>query len=54
MHTINLQAEYDFAREDHVFGPRVAVYYNMVVGGKRIFVTDVGGANFGLELAWDI
>ncbi len=54
MHTINFYAEYDFAHEDKVVGPRVAAYYNMVVGGKRIFTTGVGGANFGLELAWDL
>jgi len=54
MHTLNFQFEYDFAHEDRVFGPRISAYYNMIVGGKRIFTTDVGGANIGLELAWDL
>ena len=54
IHTLNFWAEYDFAQEDKVFGPRIAAYYNLLVGGKRIFTTGMGGGNFGIELAWDI
>ena len=54
MHTLNFIIEYDFAQEDKVVGPRLAAFYNLVVGGKRIFTTGIGGGNVGIELAWDI
>lgn len=54
MSTINVQVEYDFSQENRVFGPRIAAYYNIVVGGKRVIETNIGGANVGLEFAWDI
>ncbi len=53
MHTINMKAEYDFAREGKMFGPRVAFYYNRPVGGKRYFTTGIIGGEAGLEIAWD-
>jgi len=54
MHTINFLAEYDFSRENHAFGPRVGIFYNVVVGGRRIFATGMGGANFGFEVSWNL
>ena len=54
MHTINLKAEYDFAREGKMFGPRVAFYYNRPVGGKRYFTTGIIGGNLGLDIGWDM
>ncbi len=54
MHTVNFFVEYDFSQENKIVGPRIAGYYNWVVGGERIFTTNVGGANFGVEFAWDL
>ena len=54
MHTINFLAEYDFSRENRKFGPRLGIFYNLVAGGRRIFATDMGGANFGFEVSWDL
>jgi hypothetical protein len=51
MHTLNFLVEYDFTKEDYKFGPRVGAFYNLQIGGKRIFKTSVGGASFGLEIA---
>lgn len=53
MSTINLWFEYDFATDRSVIGPRVAFYYNWVVGGKRIFLTNIGGGNLGMDIRWD-
>lgn len=54
MHTINIILEYDFAKKNTQFAPRIGVVYNRPVGGKRIFLTDTGGGFFGLDIAWDI
>lgn len=51
MHTLNFMAEYDFTKENAKFGPRVGVFYNLEVGGKRVFNTSVGGLSCGLDIA---
>lgn len=53
MHTLHFALEYDFTKEDANFGPRIAVFYNHQVGGKRIFKTNMVGGNAGIEIAWD-
>ncbi len=53
MHTVHLWFEYDFTKEDAHIGPRVALFYNHQVGGKRIFKTNMVGGSFGLDIAWD-
>lgn len=52
MHTLNFIFEYDFSTEKSIIGPRISAYYNLVVGGKRIFTTGVGGGNVGIDIAW--
>ncbi len=54
MHTINLWLEYDFSRENSVVGPRISLFYNRPLGGKRVYTTDTFGANFGVDFAWDL
>ncbi len=54
MHTLNFMLEYDFSKEYCVVGPRISAYYNYIAGGKRIFLTNMGGGNFGIDFAWDI
>ncbi len=54
MHTINFWLEYDFTKENSLFGPRVSFYYNRPVSGKRVFATGILGGNFGVDIAWDL
>lgn len=49
MHTLNLMAEYDFATHQCPWLPHIGGFYNIVVGGKRIFNTNVGGFQAGLS-----
>ncbi len=51
MHVINFLAEWDFARYDRPWLPRVGGFFNLIVGGKRIFNTNVGGISFGIDVA---
>ena len=53
MHTINILADWDFATYDHPWYPHVGGFYNIVVGGKRIFNTNMIGFEFGLNIACD-
>ncbi len=54
MHTLNFVLEYDFSHEKSIIGPRMSIYYNLPVGGKRIFMTAIGGGNIGIDIAWDL
>lgn len=51
MHTIHLSAEYDFTKENYLFGPRLSLFANIPISGRRIFKTSVTGLSFGLEIA---
>lgn len=51
MHTINFIAEYDFATYDCPWYPRVGGFFNLIVGGERIFNTNVGGFQIGFDFA---
>ena len=53
MHVINFLAEWDFARYDCPWLPRVGGFFNLIVGGERIFNTNVGGISFGIDVAAD-
>lgn len=53
MQTFNILAEYDFSNINcSRFTPRVGLFYNAVVGGQRIFTTNVGGMTAGLDISW--
>lgn len=52
MHTIHLIAEWDFLKEKCFWGPRLGVFGNIIVGGQRIFNTDMGGGMLGIDLVW--
>lgn len=51
MHTLNFIAEYDFTKENATFGPRIGLFYNLEVGGKRVFNTSMVGGSFGVDVA---
>ncbi|GMU19632.1 MAG: hypothetical protein AMXMBFR12_08240 [Candidatus Babeliales bacterium] len=48
MHTLNFLLSYDFATYQQPYLPEIGFFYNLVVGGKRIFNTDMGGLTFGI------
>lgn len=52
MHTIHLWGEYDFTQDDACGGMRIALFYNHQIGGKRVFKTDVGGGDIGVDFTW--
>lgn len=54
MHTLQLYAEYDFAKQDSKVGTRIGIFYNYQLGGTRVFKTNMGGGAFGLDVAWDL
>ena len=49
MHTIHAAAEYDFSRKHWIVGPRIAVFYDAQIAGKRIFKMNMTGAAFGID-----
>lgn len=51
MHTLNFLASYDFATYQKPYLPEVGFYYNLIVGGKNIFNTDMGGLSLGVNIA---
>jgi hypothetical protein len=52
MNTFHLFIEYDFNRENYMFGPRVGFIYNVVLRGSNIFNNNIVGGTFGLDIAW--
>ncbi len=52
MHTINFIGEYDFTKEGHKIGPRLSIFYNVQVGGKQTFDTNIFGGTFGIDIDW--
>lgn len=53
MHTINFIAEWDFATYECPWMPRYGAFFNLIVGGRRIFNTHVGGFQIGVDFACD-
>ena len=52
MHTLNFLAEYDFCNAMNGWGIRLGVFYNTIVGGKRIFDTGMPGFSTGIDVSW--
>ena len=52
-HIIHLSADYDFAKEGRCINPRIGLFYNRPVAGKRIFATDTIGGNVGVNITWE-
>lgn len=52
MHVMHWIIEYDFAKNHSDIGPRVSLFYNWIVGGKRIFDTSVVAADVGIDVSW--
>lgn len=54
MHTIHVFTELDLARESHRWYPRISFFYNNPVAGKRIANLAMGGADFGIDITWQL
>lgn len=52
MQVLHFNAEYDFAKKPTDVGLRLGLFYNYIVGGKRIFNTSMADGYFGLDLVW--
>jgi len=52
-HTLHFMIEYDFTKEESKVGPRVGLFFDYLVGGKRVFKTSMIGLGFGLEIMWN-
>lgn len=48
MHTLQFLVSYDFATYAQPHLPEIGFFYNLVVGGKRIFNTDMTGLSYGI------
>ncbi len=52
MHTFHVSAEYDFADSLVDLGPRIGIWFNIIIGGRRIFNAHLFDSLFGLECLW--
>lgn len=53
MHTLHLLAEYEFTLEQYDSTARIGAFYNLNVGGERIFKTHTYGGLFGIDMGWE-
>jgi len=51
MHTMHFGLEFDLAHEGNRFSPRIGLFYNWQVAGKRVFKTNMVGATVGFDFA---
>lgn len=51
MHTLHFLVEYDIATDSRLT-PRIGAFYNLQVGGTRVFKLSTGGGTFGFDLSW--
>lgn len=52
MHSMQFGLEYDCATKLSDIGPRLGLFYNHVIDGKRIFNADLKYAYIGFDVAW--
>jgi hypothetical protein len=52
MHTLHFMLDYDFTKKHSVYGPHIGFFYNIQVGGERVFETNMGGGNIGVDFGW--
>ena len=52
MHTINFGLDWDFTDYNKPNLPHMGIFYNVIVGGKRIFATNMAGFETGLYFCW--
>lgn len=52
MNTINIIGEYDFATYENPNRPKIELFCDFAVNGKRIFRTDIFGFGFNIDYCW--
>lgn len=52
MHTLNFLAEFDFTYNENYIAPKIGIFFNKVLSGRRILLTNIKGGSIGLEFAW--
>lgn len=52
METFHVLFEYDFGHWYPRYTPRIGLFYNSAVGGKKIFDTGMLGGSFGIDIGW--
>jgi len=52
MHIIHFMVEYDFAKRLSEIAPRIGFFYNHIIGGKRIFDTNIIDLFVGFDVCW--
>ncbi|MGC2310728.1 MAG: hypothetical protein WA432_03855 [Candidatus Babeliaceae bacterium] len=53
LHTLHGILSYDFSKDYRPYGPRIALFLNIPLHGKRVFDILMGGATLGFDCAWD-
>lgn len=53
MHTLHILAEYDFARDNTCFCPRIALFYNWQIDGRNVLKNSIAGGTFGFNIVWE-
>lgn len=51
MPTLHLALEYDFTTPESRWGTRIGAFYNRVIGGRRVFNTNMAGVCAGFDIA---
>lgn len=53
MQSIHVAGDYDFSQEGRWFNPRIGIFYDRPVAGKRIYNTDMIGGLLGANITWE-
>ncbi len=49
---VHMIAEYDFSEQESSLGPRISLFYNHQIAGRRVFSINTLGSTIGLEINW--
>ncbi len=50
-HVVNVIADYDFSKDGLHASSRIGVFGNIILGGRHIFNTQMGGVSFGIDIS---
>lgn len=53
MHTVHVGADIDLTHAEHIFHPKIGVFYNHVIRAKQAFLNHTVGGNAGLSVTFD-
>ncbi len=52
-HVLNIVLEYDFSSDRSSIGPRLGLFFNRSLAGKRVFITPMMGSYLGIDVRWE-